>query len=108
MVTAATGTSQATGITSLSWLLVALPLLGAALLLLGGRRTDTFGPLLATALSWASFVVGAVLYLAMLGRARPTSGPSRLHLFSWVPAGSFKVRRRDCWSTSCRWRSCCW
>ena len=67
MVTAAAGTSQATGVTSLSWLLVALPLLGAAVLLLGGRRTDTFGPLLATALSWASFVVGAVVFLAMLG-----------------------------------------
>ena len=43
MVTAAAGTSQATGITSLSWLLVALPLLGAAVLLFGGRRTDRSG-----------------------------------------------------------------
>jgi NADH-quinone oxidoreductase subunit L len=91
MATAATGTSQATGITSLSWLLVALPLLGAALLLLGGRRTDSFGPLLATALSWASFVVGAAVFLAML--ARPADGRAEsLHLFSWVPAGAFNVQ----------------
>ena len=91
MVTAATGTSQATGITSLSWLLVALPLLGAALLLLGGRRTDSFGPLLATALSWASFVVGAAVFLAMLARPADARAES-LHLFSWVPAGAFNVQ----------------
>jgi NADH-quinone oxidoreductase subunit L len=91
MATAATGTSQATGITSLSWLLVALPLFGAALLLLGGRRTDSFGPLLATALSWASFVVGAAVFIAML--ARPVDArPESLHLFSWVPAGAFNVQ----------------
>src|SRR3954464_6101150 len=91
MVTAAAGTSQATGITSLSWLLVALPLFGAALLLLGGRRTDSFGPLLATALSWASFVVGAAVFIAML--ARPVDArPESLHLFSWVPAGAFNVQ----------------
>ena len=44
LATAAAGTSPATGVTSLSWLLVALPLLGAAVLLFGGRRTDKFGP----------------------------------------------------------------
>src|SRR4051794_19453980 len=91
MVTAAAGTSQATGITSLSWLLVALPLFGAALLLFGGRRTDSFGPLLATALSWASFVVGALVFLAMV--MRPTDARAEsLHLFSWVPAGAFNVQ----------------
>jgi NADH-quinone oxidoreductase subunit L len=91
MVTAAAGTSQATGITSLSWLLVALPLFGAALLLFGGRRTDSFGPLLATALSWASFVVGALVFVAMV--MRPTDARAEsLHLFSWVPAGAFNVQ----------------
>jgi NADH-quinone oxidoreductase subunit L len=80
----------ASGMTSLAWLLVALPLLGAAVLLLGGRRTDGFGPALATGLSWASFALGALIFIAMLGR----SGGERaqgLHLFSWVPAGSFQV-----------------
>ena len=41
--------SEATGVFGLTWLLVALPLVGAALLLLGGRRTNSFGPALATA-----------------------------------------------------------
>ena len=48
----------ATGIAAYGWLLVALPLLGAAILLLGGRRTDTWGPLLAVGMSSAAFVVG--------------------------------------------------
>ena len=58
----------ASGVTSLAWLLVALPLLGSALLLFGGRRTNRVGPVLATGLSWASFGLGAVIFLSMLGR----------------------------------------
>ena len=37
----------ANGVSSVAWLLIALPLLGAAVLLLGGRRTDKVGPALA-------------------------------------------------------------
>ncbi|MEO6997807.1 MAG: NADH-quinone oxidoreductase subunit L [Terracoccus sp.] len=79
-----------TGFSSYAWLLVALPLVGAAVLLLGGRRTEKFGPLLATALSWGSFLVGAIVFIAMLGR---DSGdrPQSVHLFDWVTAGSFNV-----------------
>ena len=80
----------ASGATSLAWLLVALPLVGAAILLLGGRRTNRFGPALATGLSWASFGVGAVIFFAMLGRSGEQRAQS-LHLFSWVPAGSLQV-----------------
>ena len=80
----------ATGITAYSWLLVALPLLGAVVLLLGGRRTDKFGPLLATALSWAAFVVGALVFFAMLGRGAEDRA-QEVNLFDWVTAGSFQV-----------------
>ena len=59
----------ASGVTSLAWLLVALPLLGCAILLFGGRRTNRFGPRLATGLSWASFALGAVIFFAMLSRS---------------------------------------
>ncbi len=82
--------AEASGVTSLAWLLVALPLLGAAVLLLGGRRVDRFGPLLAVGLSWASFLVGLVIIVAMLGR----SGAARaehLTLWSWIPAGGFQL-----------------
>src|SRR3954447_7870568 len=80
----------ATGVTAYAWLLVALPLLGAAVLLLGGRRTDKFGPLLATALSWGAFVVGAVVLLSMIGRGAEDRAVS-VDLFDWISAGSFKV-----------------
>jgi NADH-quinone oxidoreductase subunit L len=83
--TAASGTLQ-TG----AWLLVALPALGAAVLLLGGRRTDRWGHWLAVALSWAAFVWAALLFFDILGLA--TGGRSRdLHLFNWIPAGSFQL-----------------
>jgi NADH-quinone oxidoreductase subunit L len=80
----------ATGVTAYAWLLVALPLLGAAILLIGGRATDKWGPLLAVGLSWAAFVIGFVVWVAMLGRD-PGARAQSLHLYSWVPAGSFKV-----------------
>jgi len=59
----------ASGTASLAWLLVALPLLGAAVLLFGGRRLNRVGPALAVGLSWASFGIGAVIFFAMLGRS---------------------------------------
>ncbi|QIM22893.1 NADH-quinone oxidoreductase subunit L [Phycicoccus sp. HDW14] len=80
----------ASGMASLAWLLVALPLLGAAVLLLGGRRTDKVGPLLATGLSWGSFVVGAAIVLQLLGQDGADRG-HHLTLWNWVPAGSFQL-----------------
>ncbi|MEU4685281.1 NADH-quinone oxidoreductase subunit L [Streptomyces xinghaiensis] len=71
-------------------LLVAAPLLGAAVLLCGGRRLDRAGHWIGTALAVASFVVGAVLFADMLGR----DGEDRaLHqrLFSWVPVEGFQA-----------------
>lgn len=71
-------------------LLVAAPLLGAAVLLCGGRRLDRTGHLLGTALAGASFVLAAVLFADMLGR----SGEDRtLHqlLWSWVPVNGFQA-----------------
>ena len=70
--------------------LIALPLAGAALLLLGGRRTDKWGHLLATALSASSFGVGLYQLTQMLGRseeARPVSQK----LFDWINVGTFNV-----------------
>jgi NADH-quinone oxidoreductase subunit L len=82
---AASGTLQ-TG----SWLLIALPALGAAVLLLGGRRTDRWGHWLAVALSWAAFVWAALLFINLLGL--PAGERARdLHLFDWIPAGSFQL-----------------
>jgi NADH-quinone oxidoreductase subunit L len=80
----------AEGVVASSWLLVALPLAGAFVLLLGGRRTDRWGHWLAVALSWASFVLGAVVFLQLIGSPAEERNQN-LHLYSWVPAGDFQV-----------------
>ncbi|GAA4511595.1 NADH-quinone oxidoreductase subunit L [Actinoallomurus oryzae] len=83
-------TQAATGMQSASWLLIAFPLAGAAILLLGGRRTDKWGHLLGVAMSLASFVVGVAAFVQMLGQ--PGEGRTRLvHVYQWVSVGSFKA-----------------
>ena len=70
--------------------LIALPLIGATVLLLGGRRTDKWGHLLATALSGASFLWGLKLFNEML--ARPTEERAITQkLFTWIHVGGFHV-----------------
>jgi NADH-quinone oxidoreductase subunit L len=70
--------------------LIALPLAGAALLLLGGRRTDKWGHLLATALSASSFGVGLYQLTQMLGRSTEER-PVSQKLFDWINVGTFNV-----------------
>jgi NADH-quinone oxidoreductase subunit L len=76
--------------THLTWLLVALPLAGAAILLFGGRRTDAWGHLLGCATAVAAFGVGLTLLADLLGR----NGADRVihqRLFSWIPVGQLQV-----------------
>jgi NADH-quinone oxidoreductase subunit L len=76
--------------THYTWLLVALPLAGAAILLFGGRRTDPWGHLLGCATAVAAFGVGATLLADMLGR----SGADRVihqKVFTWIPVGQLQV-----------------
>ncbi|MFJ1703465.1 NADH-quinone oxidoreductase subunit L [Kitasatospora sp. NPDC088346] len=75
---------------SLIPLLVAAPLAGAALLLLGGRRLDRFGHWLATLLAAVSFGLGLALFSDLLGR----SGEDRTlteTLYSWIPVNGFQA-----------------
>ncbi|WP_254811945.1 NADH-quinone oxidoreductase subunit L [Streptomyces cavourensis] len=71
-------------------LLVAAPLLGAAVLLCGGRRLDKTGHWLGTALAAASFVVGVVLFTDMLGKGADDRALHQ-HLFSWIPVEGFQA-----------------
>src|SRR5271168_5273822 len=76
--------------THYTWLLVALPLAGAAILLFGGRRTDAWGHWLGVAAALGAFGVGATLFAELLGRA----GEDRaIHqkLFTWIPVNQFQV-----------------
>lgn len=72
------------------WLLIALPLAGAVVLLLGGKATDAWGHLLGCATAVASFVVGLVLFAGLLGRG---AEDRTIHeaLFSWVPVAELQV-----------------
>jgi NADH-quinone oxidoreductase subunit L len=74
----------------MTWLLIALPLAGAAVLLLGGRATDGWGHLLGCATVIASFVVGAVLFADLAGRAAEDRVIHQT-LFTWVPVGELTV-----------------
>ncbi|MFI8001840.1 NADH-quinone oxidoreductase subunit L [Streptomyces sp. NPDC086010] len=71
-------------------LLVAAPLLGAAVLLCGGRRLDRAGHWIGTVLSAASFVIGAVLFTDMLGKGAEDRALHQ-HLYSWIPVEGFQA-----------------
>jgi NADH-quinone oxidoreductase subunit L len=70
--------------------LIALPLFGAVALLLGGRRTDKWGHLLATAMSAGSFAVGLYQLSLMLDRATEDRAITQ-KLFTWISVGDFNV-----------------
>jgi NADH-quinone oxidoreductase subunit L len=76
--------------TQYSWLLVALPLAGAAILLFGGRRTDPWGHWLGCAAALSAFGVGASLLADMLSR---DAANRTIHqtLFTWVPVNQLQV-----------------
>jgi len=76
--------------TTLVWLVIALPLAGAAILLLAGRRTNSWGHLLGCLASLASFGAGVVLFVDMLGR-HAEDRVIHQALFSWVPVGGLQV-----------------
>ena len=80
----------AVGAQRAAWLLLAFPVAGAAILLLGGKRTNSWGHLVGVAMPVASFVYAVIAYAAMLGY--PASQRARdIHLFSWIPAGGLQV-----------------
>src|SRR5499425_1410305 len=83
-------TLAATGVLRASWLLLAFPVFGAAVLLIGGRRTDRWGHLLGCAMSLAAFVYGVIAFFTLLGY--PAAERSRdLHMYSWIPVGRFQA-----------------
>ncbi|KQV24072.1 MULTISPECIES: NADH-quinone oxidoreductase subunit L [unclassified Kitasatospora] len=75
---------------SLIPLLVAAPLLGATLLLLGGRLFDRYGHWLGTALAATSFGLGLALFSDMLGRDAEHRSVSQ-YLYTWIEVGDFKA-----------------
>ncbi|VFA98193.1 NADH-quinone oxidoreductase subunit L [Nocardia cyriacigeorgica] len=76
--------------TATLWLLPALPLAGAVILLLTGRRADTWGHLLGCLTALASFAVAIVAFVAMLGRD-DAARAIELDLYHWVPVTGLDV-----------------
>jgi NADH-quinone oxidoreductase subunit L len=81
-------TVPATGALRLSWLLLAFPIFGATVLLVGGRRTNRWGHLLGVAMPLAAFVYGVIAFFTLLG---DTNRSQDVHLYSWIPVAGFQV-----------------
>ena len=80
----------AAGVFSWIWLLIALPALGAAVLLLGGKRTNRWGPMFAILMVAGSAALGVTMLVEML--ARPAEERSIGQTAAqWVFAGTFKA-----------------
>jgi NADH-quinone oxidoreductase subunit L len=87
---AAITTITASGVQSAAWLLLAFPIAGALILLLGGRRTNSWGHLVGVAMPVAAFVYAVIAYVAMLGY--PAAQRSRdVHLYTWILVAHFNV-----------------
>ncbi|HEY6277344.1 MAG TPA: NADH-quinone oxidoreductase subunit L [Streptosporangiaceae bacterium] len=80
----------AVGVQRAAWLLLAFPLAGAAVLLLGGRRANRWGHLVGVAMPLAAFAYGVIAFVAMLGY--PGSQRVReLTVFTWIHVARFNV-----------------
>ncbi|WP_051452513.1 NADH-quinone oxidoreductase subunit L [Actinospica robiniae] len=78
----------ATGTFALTAWVIALPLAGAAILLLGGRKSNRFGHLLGCAAALGSFVLGAVLFFALLAKPGDQRSYDQ-HVYTWIPVPGF-------------------
>ena len=80
----------ATGAFSLIWVLIALPLAGAAVLLLGGRMTNKWGPYLGVLTVAGSAVLGIWMWIEMMGLPAEQRTIQQ-SAYSWVFAGGLSV-----------------
>ncbi|GGS70512.1 NADH-quinone oxidoreductase subunit L [Streptomyces tanashiensis] len=71
-------------------LLIGAPLLGAAVLLCGGRRLDRSGHWLGTLLAAASFVIALALFADMLGKSADDRAMFQ-RLYTWIPVEGFRA-----------------
>src|SRR5215472_1730368 len=88
---AAIASLHATGIQDAAGLLLAFPLAGAVILLLGGKRTNSWGHLVGVAMPVLAFVYGVVAFFSMLSYPAGAQRARDLHLFQWIQVGHFNV-----------------
>ncbi|MDR1824284.1 MAG: NADH-quinone oxidoreductase subunit L [Bifidobacteriaceae bacterium] len=87
----AAGAAEAPTGVSLMWLVIAIPLASAAVLLLAGRVADAWGHLLGVAASAAAFVVAAWAFFELLGREAGERS-FNLGLFDWITGDEFSLQ----------------
>ncbi len=82
--------APASGIASLAWLLFLLPAVGAVVLLVAGRRANSWGHWLGVLTVVAAFVLGLVIFFETLGL--PADERTReLSLFDWIGVAGLNV-----------------
>jgi NADH-quinone oxidoreductase subunit L len=87
---AAIATLHATGVQDAAGLLLAFPLAGAAILLLGGKRTNRWGHLVGVAMPVLAFAYGVAAFVQMLGY--PAAQRVReLTLYQFINVGRFQI-----------------
>ncbi|MCR6712457.1 MAG: NADH-quinone oxidoreductase subunit L [Demequina sp.] len=74
----------------LTWLLIAVPLASALVLLLAGKRANPWGHWLGVAASGSAFVIALIAFLQMLG-LDSADRATQVHLFSWITTGELNV-----------------
>ena len=75
---------------SVTWLLIAVPLASAFVLLLAGRRTNAWGHWMGVAASGGAFVIALVAFIQMLGLPGEDRA-THVHMFSWIPGGELNL-----------------
>src|SRR3954447_19692403 len=82
--------TDADGVFGLLWLVIALPLAGAAILLIGGKYTDKWGHLLGSLLPIGSFAISLAMFVSLVGRSEDDRQVSQ-HLYTWFETGHLNV-----------------
>ncbi len=81
---------EATGLFEYAWLMIAIPLVVAAVLLLGGRVTNSWGHWLGVLGAVGSFAVALALFIQMLG-AEVSDRAVQVPMFDWIQVGTMDL-----------------
>ncbi len=80
----------ADGLFGYAWLLIAVPLVSAAILLLVGKLGDRWGHFLGTLAPIVSFVLGLAMFVGLLGREESQRSVG-LQLWDWIGVGNWNI-----------------
>lgn len=69
---------------------IAIPLFSSAILLLAGKRSNSWGHVMATIASASTFTIGLIEFFAMQVRTEENRAVTQ-KLFTWISVGSFNV-----------------